>query len=284
MRPVTTIPETFPMANVIQEAAAPRTSGQQYLTDSSQVLLGLLTLADNCISHPRAEDDETGDVIARPALTSLLSALHYRDVATVEHARRVAMLSLGMASQIGWDGRELKILEVAALLHDIGKIGVPDSILFKPSALSPDEAELMSLHYYIANDVLQAYRVDPEVLEIVRQCHEHYDRVGYDSQRVGSDVHMGARILAVADAYDSLATEQVYRKAKPHDEIMQILMLGAGTQFDGNIICSLSRWVEDGRVPTGPPLNSRGLLPADVSEREFRDEDTNDSALCHIFT
>lgn len=271
------------MTNAIETPAAPALSGQQHLTDSSQVLLGLLTLADQCVAHPRASDDETSDVIARPALTSLLSALHYRDVATVEHARRVAMLSLGMATQIGWEGRELKILEVAALLHDIGKIGVPDSILFKPSALSPDEAELMSLHYYIANDVLQAYRVDPEVLEIVRQCHEHYDRVGYDSQRIGCDVHMGARILAVADAYDSLATEQVYRKAKPHDEIMQILMLGAGTQFDGNIICSLARWVEDGRVPTGMHLNGKGLLPTEVSERTFRGDAASASALCHIF-
>jgi len=271
------------MTNAIEVTAPPHATGQHYLTDSSQVLLGLLTLADNCVAHPRTTEDDTGDVIARPALTSLLSALHYRDVATVEHARRVAMLSLGMASQIGWEERELKVLEVAALLHDIGKIGVPDSILFKPSSLSPDEAELMSLHYFIANDVLQAYRVDSEVLEIVSQCHEHYDRVGYDSQRVGSDVHMGARILAVADAYDSLATEQVYRKAKPHDEIMQILMLGAGTQFDGNIICSLSRWIEDGRVPTGMHLDSKGLLPADVSEREFRGDSENAGALCHIF-
>jgi len=271
------------MTNAIDESTAPRAPGQQYLTDSSQVLLGLLTLADNCVAQERAIEDDTGDVIARPALTSLLSALHFRDVATVEHARRVAMLSLGMASQIGWSDREKKILEVAALLHDIGKIGVPDSILFKPSSLSPEEAELMSLHYYIANDVLQAYRVDSEVLEIVRQCHEHYDRVGYDSQRVGSDVHMGARILAVADAYDSLATEQVYRKAKPHDEIMQILMLGAGTQFDGNIICSLARWVEDGRVPTGMHLDSRGLLPSEVSDRAFRGDSDSAGALCHIF-
>ncbi len=270
------------MTEATIETAASPAAGHQHLTDSSQVLLGLLTLADRCVPHPRATDD-TGDVISRPALTSLLSALHYRDVATVEHARRVALLSLGMATQLGWEERELKVLEVAALLHDIGKIGVPDSILFKPSALSPDEAELMSLHYHIATDVLQAYRVDPEVLEIVRQCHEHYDRVGYDSQRIGSDVHMGARILAVADAYDSLATEQVYRKAKPHDEIMQILMLGAGTQFDGNIICSLARWVEEGRLSTGMHLNGQGLLPAEISEREFRGDADNASALCHIF-
>lgn len=260
------------------------TTGYQHPTDSSQLLLELLTLSQGALSANKRAGDQTCDVVAPAALKSMLSALHYRDVGTVEHARRVGLLAGSMAKQLGWEGRELKILEVAALLHDIGKIGVPDSILFKPSALSPDEAELMSLHYNIANDVLQAFQVDPEVLEIVRQCHEHYDRVGYESQHLGTkDAHMGARLLAVADAYDSLATEQVYRAAKSHAEIMQILMLGAGTQFDGNIICSLSRWAEEGRLPIGGKSDGNGLLSAQLTDRSFRGDAAEAGAFCHIF-
>lgn len=272
------------LTDVIPEPPVQRDGpGHQHLTDSSQVLLGLLTLSQRVAAVTKGSIDEPNDVVAPAALASLLSALHYRDVATVEHARRVAILATGMAEQIGWEARELKVLEVAALLHDIGKIGVPDSILFKPSALSPDEAELMSLHYNIASDVLQAYRVDAGVLEIVSQCHQHYDRVGYDSQGVGSDSHMGARILAVADAYDSLATEQVYRPAKPHDRIMQVLTLGAGTQFDGNIVCSLARWADEGRIPIGERLNGHRALMGEINDRTFRGNEAEASSLCHIF-
>jgi putative nucleotidyltransferase with HDIG domain len=87
-----------------------------------------------------------------------MSALHYRDVATVRHSRRVAVISVGIARVLGWEGRDLKLLEVASLVHDIGKIGVPDNILFKPGKLNQEEQELMELHYNIGVDVLQASR------------------------------------------------------------------------------------------------------------------------------
>src|SRR5690606_6231048 len=119
-----------------------------------------------------------------------------------------------------------------------------DNILFKPGALSPDEAELMSLHHNIGVDVLQACRVDSQVLEIVGHSHSFYNGATDGFRRIGSDVPLGARILAVADAYDSLSTDQVYRKAKTHPEIMKILMDQAGTQFDGNLVCALARWTQ----------------------------------------
>lgn len=129
--------------------------------DSSRILLGMMALSQTA-EQDRAEcdaDDLLQGVVTKSVLRSLLSALHFRDVSTVRHSRRVAMLSAAVGQYLGWEGRPLKVLEVAALLHDVGKIGVPDNILFKPGKLSPDEAELMALHHNIGNDVLQACRV-----------------------------------------------------------------------------------------------------------------------------
>src|SRR5690606_27545834 len=125
-------------------------------------------------------DDGLSGIISRSVMRSLISALQYRDPKTVQHCRRVGMIAAGIGRHLGWDGRELKELEVAALLHDIGKIGVPDNILLKPAKLSPDEAELMALHHNIGTDVLQACQVDRNVLEIVSRGHLHFGAEGSD--------------------------------------------------------------------------------------------------------
>ena len=91
-------------------------------------------------------------------------------------------LAVGLAHHLGWDGRQLRILEVASLLHDIGKIGIPDNVLYKPGKLSPDEVELMALHYSVGSDVLQACRVNPLVLEIIDQSQRAYAPAGISSR------------------------------------------------------------------------------------------------------
>lgn len=249
--------------------------------DSSRVLLGLMALSRKAVEDSNYGSSLEG-VISKDALRSLLSALHFRDVATVRHARRTAQLAVGMAQYLSWEGRELKVLEVAALLHDIGKIGIPDNILFKPGQLSREESALMGLHHNIGVDVLQACRVDPQVLEIVSHANKHYGG-GTSGYRVGEDVPQGARILAVADAYDSMATEQVYRQSKPHDEIMQILHGSAGTQFDGNIVAALDRWTQRDGVPFASDrsdINARAHMrgPAHLEDA------IEASSLCHIFS
>lgn len=231
---------------------AAESAGQScYPLDSSRLLLGLMALSRRAeATEADPEDGGTLEgVISRGVLRSLLSALHFRDERTVRHSRRVAMLAVGMAEFLGWEGRDLKVLEIAGLLHDIGKIGVPDNVLFKPGKLSADEAELMALHYHIGIDVLQACRADTQVLEIVSHAHRYYNVAVDGSRSVGNDIPQGARILAVADAYDSLRTDQVYREGKPHDEILKILTESSGTQFDGNIVSALSRWLEEEDLP-----------------------------------
>lgn len=253
------------------------------LGDSPRTLLGLMELsrlAESDRSGPHGEGLD--GIISRPVLRSLLSALHYRSVTTVRHSRRVALLAVALAEHLGWEGRNLKLLEAAALMHDIGKIGVPDNILFKPAKLSPDELELMALHYNIGLDVLQACRADREVLEIVAHSQTSFGNADA-VKRLGQESHLGGRILAVADAYESLATDQVYRPARPHDEIIKILSDAPGAQFDGNIVAALARFIK----LHGIPFETHGS-EMDESLRQrgpsSSEEAAEANALCQIFS
>ncbi|MCH7686874.1 MAG: diguanylate cyclase [Planctomycetes bacterium] len=252
--------------------------------DSSQLLLGLTALSSRSKAPgENGHADEMDGIISKRVLRSLLSTLHFRDVFTVQHSRRVAMVSVGIAEFLGWEGRHLKMIEVASLLHDIGKIGVPDNILFKPGKLSPDEIELMASHRHIGIDILQACRVDHEVLEIVSQSHKFFNGSNNEYKKIGSEVHQGARILAVADAYDSIRTDKPYRKGKSHDEIIEILRKESGNQFDGNIVSALVRWAEsDGLVLI---QNSDEIIgDLDLQKPTRPEEEIEASIFGHIFS
>lgn len=254
------------------------------VSDSSRNLLGLIALTNAAQRDLKSGSPETtlDGVVSKAVLRSLLGALHYRDIATLRHSRRVALLAVGLAHHLGWEGRHLRVLEVAALLHDIGKIGVPDNVLYKPGKLNAEEVELMDLLHGIGLNVLQACRVDPEVLRIVDQSHRAYHVTESTENRI-RDVHIGARILAVADAYESLCTEQVYRGAKRHDEIMKLLMAESGKQFDGNVVSSLARWVQQDGLPFAaqtaePHENGNRRVPLSLEEA------AEAMALCQIFS
>ena len=212
--------------------------------NSSRLLLELMQLGGD-----RTLTCGFDAVIQRSAMRSLMLALQYRDPGIVHHSRRVAALSVGVAGQLGWEGHDLQVLEAACLLHDIGKVGIPDIILHKPGRLAPDEAELMGLLYRLAGDVLQACGADSNVVQIVTQSQYHFNGATHDFSVIGSDVHHGARILAVADAYDSLVTSQVFRESLSHEEAMDVLQRGAGSQYDGNMISAMKRWFEFEQIP-----------------------------------
>jgi diguanylate cyclase (GGDEF)-like protein/PAS domain S-box-containing protein/putative nucleotidyltransferase with HDIG domain len=253
--------------------------------DSSRLLLGLMTLhkrADVTGQSPSAAEALSG-IISKGVLRSLMSALHFRDGATVRHSRRVALLATGIAKHLGWESQQITLLEVAALLHDMGKIGVPDNILFKPGRLSPDEAELMDLHHNIGVDVLQACRVNKEVVKFIVQAAHHYHGYIGRTRPAGSNFCQGARILAVADAYDSLATDKTYRDAKSHADILTVLKEASGSQFDGNIVRALERWVENEGLPITESIDDpgQGVAPSKSSPTQHAPEA---SSLGHIFS
>ncbi|HEV3303005.1 MAG TPA: diguanylate cyclase [Planctomycetaceae bacterium] len=270
------------------EISVEEATGSALLTpqphDSARVLLGLMNLHTRADAEtPPAPGDPLAGVISKGVLRSLMCALHYRDVATMWHSRRVALLATGIAKHLGWETRQITMIEVAALLHDIGKIGVPDNILFKAGRLSPDETELMDLHHNIGVDVLQAARVSKEVVKIIVQAsHDYHGYIG-QTRRAGANFCQGGRILAVADAYDSLSSDKTYRQAKSHAEIMMILKEASGTQFDGNIVRALERWAENDGVPFGESLEetNSALSPGKSPQPSLGPEA---GALGHIFS
>lgn len=263
-----------------------RTS-RTHSSESSRALLNLLKISQTAareMTDATADSAFTG-VISKGVLRSLLGTLHHRHMATMQHSRRVALVAFGLASHLGWDGKQLRILEVAGLLHDIGKIGVPDTVLEKPGRLSPEEIELITLHNNVGFDILQACRVDRQVQEVISQTQDVYcpDLESAENLR-GHELHMGARILAIADAYDSLATEQPHRHAKGHAEIMAVLQEGSGTQFDANVVSALDRWVnQEGLPPAASNENSQNPAPSPCPIDD-READTIGQIFSHLHT
>lgn len=264
---------------------APRTKVSSR-TESSQALVGLLSLArkaESAASRSVADLDKPADplagVVSRPVLRSLLAAMQYRNPAIVTHGRRTARLAVALATQLGWERPQLTHLELAALLHDLGKVGVPDNILAKPGRLSGDEAGLVAAYYGIALDVLAAGRVHPEVLAIVAQAYPSVDPE--PGGRGAGETHVGARLLAVADAYDSLRTDQPYRPAVPHAEALATLSASKDFRFDGNVVAALMRLAES-TGPSGGPLAPH---PADAELPALSAADAQEAAaLCQIFS
>lgn len=179
--------------------------------------------------------DESSSIPYR-AVTALLSALTYRHVETAAHCRRVADLAVTVAESL-MPLRQCYLVEIGALLHDIGKIGVPDSILLKTGTLSKEDWAVMRQHDRIGLEIIRASFASEGLSEIVENRKAFYagspDQLGMP---IGADIPLGARILAVADAFDSMTNDSVYRKALSIDEACQELRSRAGSQFDPDLV------------------------------------------------
>ena len=170
------------------------------------------------------------------AVTALLSALAYRDMSTAEHSRRVADLCVATARDM-LSVRASYHLEIAALLHDIGKIGVPDSILLKPDRLTEQEWKVMAMHDRVGVEIVQSTFSSPEVAEIVRTHRAWYGGTpDHPELPLGEEISLGARILGIADAYDAMTNDQVYRKALSRERAFGELRRCAVRQFDPDLI------------------------------------------------
>lgn len=167
---------------------------------------------------------------------ALANALEANDEYTSSHARSIAEMTRDMGGAFGLDQAEVKRLEMAALFHDIGKIGIPSEILLKPGPLDPDEWEIMKQHPELGERILQPIERLQDVCPIVRHCHEHYDGTGYPDQKVGDDIPLEARIILVCDAFNAMTTDRPYRSALPTEEALARLRNRAGTQFDPRVV------------------------------------------------
>lgn len=168
----------------------------------------------------------------------LVTASMYRDEETGAHIRRVGHCSAVIADALGWSWNEVENIRMAAPMHDIGKIGIPDSILQKAGPLTPAEFEVMKGHTVIGAQMLAGS--DSAVLELGRiialSHHERWDGAGYPNHLAGTAIPESARIVAIVDVYDALTHDRVYRKALPVSEALNVLEKGRGTHFDPELL------------------------------------------------
>lgn len=166
---------------------------------------------------------------------TLAVTLEAKDAYTNGHSSRVADYSVMIAKQLGWDEERIDKLKRAALLHDIGKIGVPDEVLNKAGRLTDEEYAVIKSHTVVGSDILETIETLEFARIVANHHHERYDGKGYPSGMAGEDIPLEARIVGVADAFDAMNSRRVYRDPLPMDVIRSEMVKGRGTQFDPEI-------------------------------------------------
>ncbi len=169
-------------------------------------------------------------------LYAFVETIEARDSYTKQHSIRVSRYATSMAEAMGCTQEDQDKLNVAGSLHDIGKIGIPDSILLKPGRLTDDEYEIIKKHPEIAGNIIGHFGMWADERSIIRHHHERYDGHGYPDGLKGEDIPLLSRILSVADVYDALTTDRSYRKKMPEEKALQIMRENSGTQFDPKLI------------------------------------------------
>ena len=165
-------------------------------------------------------------------IQTLANAIDAKDPYTKGHSTRVSQYSVAVAEALGWSRERVNDLRYAALLHDIGKIGVPDSILNKPRRLTDVEFEIIKSHTSMGGDILRDKIIIEKAETVARSHHERYDGKGYPRGLKGEEISEEARIVAIADAFDAMSSNRVYRKACSREHILGELQTGRGKQFD----------------------------------------------------
>jgi diguanylate cyclase (GGDEF)-like protein/putative nucleotidyltransferase with HDIG domain len=178
-------------------------------------------------------------------IEALAIAIDAKDEVTHDHVRRVQVYSTGLARLFGLSEPEIEALRAGALLHDIGKLAVPDYILNKPGNLTPAEFEKMKVHTIVGAEILERVGFPYPVVPVVRHHHERWDGRGYPDGLRGDEIPIVARILMVADCFDAVRETRQYRKAMSRDEAIRLLQEGSGTVFDPNVVSIFLDHLED---------------------------------------
>jgi putative nucleotidyltransferase with HDIG domain len=172
-------------------------------------------------------------------ITSLARAVEAKDPYTSGHTERVAQIALILAEDFGFDEAEMKAIEVGAIIHDIGKVGIPDGILLKPGPLDPEELREMRRHPELSSYIVADLELPSVVKQMVRSHHERFDGAGYPDGLAGEEIPLAGRILSVADALDAMTSDRPYRKAMPLEAARVEIQSEAGTQFCPRVVAVL---------------------------------------------
>jgi putative nucleotidyltransferase with HDIG domain len=178
-------------------------------------------------------------------LRSLISIIEAKDPYTKGHTERVASYSVALANRVDLREDDLKRIMFAALMHDIGKMGVLDEIVNKPGALTEAEWELMRAHPVVGAGIVEKMEFLNGTADIVRYHHEAWNGKGYPDGLRGDDIPLGARIVTVADSFDAMTTDRPYRKALTVDQAIAQLEGGAGVQFDADLVKVFVKYIRD---------------------------------------
>ena len=179
---------------------------------------------------------------------ALADAIDAKDKYTNAHSTRVSTYSVALAEELGWDKSRISDLKYAALLHDVGKIGVSDAILNKPGKLSDVEFSIIKSHTISGADIMKSITSVPGAVEVARHHHERYDGKGYPNHLAGKDIPDMARIVCIADSYDAMNSRRVYRAALSKEVIRNELVNGSGTQFDPDYVEVFIRMLDEGKL------------------------------------
>ena len=198
-------------------------------------------------------------------IETLALAIEAKDQTTGDHLQRVRIYAMELARELGLSDDETEALRAASVLHDIGKLAVPEHIISKPGKLTPEEFDKMKIHPIVGAEILEQVDFPYPVVPIVRAHHEKWDGSGYPYGLRGEEIPMGARILAAVDCLDALASDRQYRRALPLHEAMAKVASEAGSSFDPRVIEILERrYVELEKLATEQPLQAPPKLSTDI--------------------
>ena len=213
-------------------------------------------------------------------IRALINAIDAKDAYTCGHSDRVALIAKRLAQGLQLDAIRCERLYMAGLLHDIGKIGVPDEVLLKPGKLTDEEFALIKRHPTIGHSIMKHVPQLQYVLPGVLHHHESLNGRGYPFGLKGDEIPLEARILAVADSYDAMTSSRPYRDAMPLEKAAKILREGAGTQWDADVIDVLfALWEEVRQIGVESPTHVQSLLQPTAANQAVVPSDAITSAI-----
>jgi putative nucleotidyltransferase with HDIG domain/diguanylate cyclase (GGDEF)-like protein len=195
------------------------------------------------VDHMR-ETNRLNDAV----ISSLVMAIDAKDRHTSKHVSRVREYAVRLAEELKVTPDELQAVRIAALLHDIGKIGIPERILCKPGKLTAEEFEIIKSHVEIGAAILEQVQFPWPVVDVVMTHHERWDGLGYPQALKGDAIHIGGRIISLVDVFDALTSDRPYRKAVSKDQAIQVLRANSGTQFDPKVVETFIRLLPEMEV------------------------------------
>ena len=199
----------------------------------------LVVVSENA-APPRPREDEFPDILLE-SLRAIIASLEEKDSYTHGHSIRVAEYSVMIAEELGFSESQVREVELSALFHDIGKIGIPDSILMKPARLTPAEFEIMKSHPVRSAQIMEKISALHNLIPGIRHHHERFDGLGYPDGLQGNEIPLYARIILIADTYDAMTSTRPYRLALDKEVAIAELRHCSGSQFDTPLVDAFIR-------------------------------------------